>query len=318
MVFAPFIRNQKGDPVRRIVVLLLLLALSAAACSSDGAVVATVNGTAISLEEVEAIRIDSSTANRDQFNQDLFQLIVEETVRQEAASQFSIVEDPAAIEAQYDLFIAGIEAQGPLDDYLETNGITLETIRHVAFQQVMLPEIQAKLTESLDPLSDEDLQAAYEEVLPSITTVCARHILVASEEEADAVVARLDDGDEFADVAAELSIDTGSGASGGDLGCLTADNYVVPFADATIAAEIGEVTGPVQSDFGFHVLIVDSREMQSFDEIRTDLEASLVDQQAGDLFDTWVFESLGAADIVVTERYGTWQTEPTFGVVSPA
>ena len=91
---------------------------------------------------------------------------------------------------------------------------------------------------------------------------------------------------------------------------------MVPFADATIAAEIGEVTGPVQSDFGFHVLIVDSREMQSFDEIRTDLEASLVDQQAGDLFDTWVFESLGAADIVVTERYGTWQTEPTFGVVS--
>ena len=318
MVPASFIRNQKGDPVRRLVVLLLLLALAAAACSSGGAVVATVNDTAISLEEVESIRIESSTANRDQFNQDLFQLIVEETVRQAAASQFSIVEDPVAIEAQYDQFIAGIEAQGPLDDYLETNGITLETIRHVAFQQVMLPEIQAKLTESLDPLSEEDLRAAYDEVLPSITTVCARHILVASEEEADAVVARLDDGDEFADVAAELSIDTGSGASGGDLGCLTADNYVVPFADATIAAEIGEVTGPVQSDFGFHVLIVDSREMQSFDEIRTTLEASLVDQQAGDLFDTWVFDSLGAADIVVTERYGTWQTEPSFGVVSPA
>ena len=280
--------------------------------------VATVNGTAITLEEVEAIRIESSVANREQFNQDVFQLIVEEAVRQAAAAQYSIVEDPAAIDAQYELFISGIEAEGSLDEYLESNGITLETIRHVAFQQVLLPEIQSKLTESLDPMSEEDLQAAYDEVLPGITTVCARHILVASADEADAVFDRLDGGDEFAEVAAELSIDTGSGAAGGDLGCVTADNYVVPFADATIAADIGEVTGPVESDFGFHVLIVDSRESQSLDEIRTDLESSLVNQQAGDLFDAWVFESLGAADIVVTERYGTWQTEPSFGVISPA
>lgn len=304
--------------MRKLVVLLFVTALAATACSGGGAVVATVNGTAITLEEVEAIRIDNSVADRDQFNQDVFQLIVEESVRQAAAVQYSIVEDPAAIDAQYELFIASIEAEVPLDEYLESNGITLETIRHVAFQQVMLPQIQVKLTETLDPMSEEDLQAAYDEVLPAITTVCARHILVASEEEADAVIDRLDGGDEFAGVAAELSIDTGSGTAGGDLGCLTADNYVVPFADAAISAEIGAVTGPVESDFGFHVLIVDSRETQSLDEIRSDLEASLVNQQAGDLFDAWVFESLGAADIVVTERYGTWQTEPSFGVISPA
>ena len=82
------------------------------------------------LEEVEAIRAVSATTDRDQFNRDLFQLIVEETVRQAAAAQYSIVEDPAAVDAQYDLFIAGIEAEGPLDEYLETNGITEETIRH--------------------------------------------------------------------------------------------------------------------------------------------------------------------------------------------
>lgn len=311
-------RYQKVIPVRRLVVVLLLFALAAAGCSGGGSVVATVNGTAITLDEVEAIRVDSSVESRDQFNQDLFQLIVEETVRQAANAQYAIVEDAAAVDAQYQVFVASIEEQGPLDEYLAANGITEETIRHVAFQQVMLPEIQAKLTESLDPVSEEDIQAAYDEALPSFTTVCARHILVATEEEANGAIDRLDGGEAFADLAAELSTDTNSGAAGGDLGCLTADNYVVPFADASISAEIGEVTGPVQSDFGFHILIVDSRETQSLDDVRVDLEASLVGQQAADIFDAWVYDNLSTADIVVTERYGTWQTEPAFGVISPA
>jgi parvulin-like peptidyl-prolyl isomerase len=132
------------------------------------------------------------------------------------------------------------------------------------------------------------------------------------------VIDRLDSGEEFADLAAEVSVDTGSGAAGGDLGCTTANQYVADFANAAVEAVIGEVTGPIQSEFGYHVLIVDSRETQTLDEIRSDLETSLISQRAAALFDEWVLEALTAAQVVVTERYGTWQTEPNFGVVSPA
>ena len=129
---------------------------------------------------------------------------------------------------------------------------------------------------------------------------------------------RVAGGEDFADLAVELSIDPQSGAAGGDLGCTTADRYVTTFAEATLEAEIGEIAGPVPSEFGFHLLIVDSRETQALDDIRTDLETSLVSQQADALFDEWIFDNLRSADIAVTERYGTWQTEPSFGVVSPA
>jgi parvulin-like peptidyl-prolyl isomerase len=320
MSFASRFLIKKVNPVRRFVVLFSLLALVAAACSGGDATVATVNGAAITLEEVEGIRVESSATNRDQFNQDLFQLIVEETVRQAAVAQFGIVPDPVAIDAQFDQFMAGIEAQGPIDEYMENNGITEETIRHVALQQVMLPEIQDRLVAQADPFSEDDLRAAYEGLLPSLSTVCTRHILVETEDEAAAVIDRLDGGEEFADLAAELSIDTGSGAAGGDIGCISdpSANLVSTYAAASLEAEIGEVTGPVPSEFGFHVLIVDSREVQAFDEIRAELEVSLVGQRGAELFDNWVFESLGAADVEVTERYGTWQTEPTFGVSPPA
>ena len=311
---------EKVNPVRKLVVLLVLLALMATACSSDDATVATVNGTAITLGEVEAIRLGDTIADRDLFNQDLFQLIVEETVRQAAEAQYGIVADQAAVDAQFDTFMASIEQQGAVDEYMENNGITEETIRHVAFQQVMLPAIQAKLAEEQDPFTEADLQLAYESLLPSLSTVCTRHILVGTEEEAETVIDRLDEGEEFADLAAELSIDEGSGAAGGDIGCISdpSSNLVSTYAAASLDAEIGEVTGPVPSEFGYHVLIVDSREVPVFEEIRSDLETSLAGERAADIFDDWVYGKLGEANVVVTERYGTWQTEPTFGVNSPA
>jgi parvulin-like peptidyl-prolyl isomerase len=308
--------------VRKLVLLVVALALLTAACSGSGTEVATVNGTAITLGEVEELRQAGSVANREQFNQDLFQLIVEETVRQAASEDFGIVPVQADIDARFDEFIAGIEAQGPLQEYLDEFEITEETIRHVAFQQVMLPEIQDRLIAEADPIDEEAVRAAYDQQLPALTTICTRHILVATEEEAEEVVERLDGGEEFADLAAELSIDTGSGAAGGDIGCLTeaemAQSFVPSYTEAARQAPVGEVYEPFESDFGFHVLIVDSRDAPAFEEVSADLEASLAGEQAGLLFDEWVFEVLGEADIVVTERYGTWRTEPTFGVVSPA
>ncbi len=91
---------------------------------------------------------------------------------------------------------------------------------------------------------------------------CARHILVTEEAEANDLIAQLDEGADFSELAIEFSIDTGSGAQGGALGCADPNNYVPEFRDAVVAATIGEVVGPVQSQFGFHIIIVDEIDEQ--------------------------------------------------------
>ena len=74
------------------------------------------------------------------------------------------------------------------------------------------------------------------------------------------MLARFDAGEEFADLAIELSTDTGSASNGGDLGWFTYDSMVPEFSEAAFAAEVGTVTEPVQSDYGWHVIQVIAHE----------------------------------------------------------
>ncbi|MFQ5556995.1 MAG: peptidylprolyl isomerase, partial [Acidimicrobiales bacterium] len=86
--------------------------------------------------------------------------------------------------------------------------------------------------------------------------LCSSHILVETEAEATDVLGRLDAGEEFGALAIELSIDPGSGQFGGGLGCLLQGSLVPEFEAAAYAASPGDVVGPVQSQFGFHVIEV--------------------------------------------------------------
>jgi peptidyl-prolyl cis-trans isomerase C len=89
------------------------------------------------------------------------------------------------------------------------------------------------------------------------------HILVQTEEQAKAIIAELDKGGDFAAIAKEKSLDTGSGASGGDLGFVARGVTVKPFEDAAFALEAGAYTkAPVQTQFGWHVIKLDEKRKQ--------------------------------------------------------
>jgi len=111
--------------------------------------------------------------------------------------------------------------------------------------------------------------------------VRARHILVEEEAEAIAVRERLEAGEEFADIAREVSQDPGSARNGGDLGFFTAGRMVAPFSEAAFALEPGEVSEPVETQFGWHVIKVEERRetpMPEFEEMREQIDNFLTRQ----------------------------------------
>ena len=130
------------------------------------------------------------------------------------------------------------------------------------------------------PVSDEELQAEFDSQFASAVPVKeynASHILVETQADADAVIAALAEGADFAQVAQERSIGP-SGPNGGYLGWFTAGMMVPSFEEAVFALDVGEVSSPVETQFGWHVIVLnDAREQvpPTLDDVRAELEEGL-------------------------------------------
>jgi peptidyl-prolyl cis-trans isomerase C len=126
--------------------------------------------------------------------------------------------------------------------------------------------MEALLTSTAKSATTEDAErAAYEEAAkaqPPEPEVHARHILLPTEEEAKAALARVKGGEDFAKVATELSKDPGG--EGGDLGWFTKDRMVPEFAEAAFKLEPGQVSDPVKSQFGWHIIKVEGKRTKTF------------------------------------------------------
>lgn len=101
-----------------------------------------------------------------------------------------------------------------------------------------------------------------------VAKVRARHILVDTKEEADKVLKRIQGGETFEAVAKEVSADPGSGAQGGDLGFFMRGDMVKPFEDAAFTLPVGQVSEPIESQFGFHIIRVD--EVKKISDLKTE------------------------------------------------
>ena len=133
-------------------------------------------------------------------------------------------------------------------------------------------------------VTDAQLKAAYDEKTAAAKgqeEVKARHILVADEEEAKKIAEQLKKGGDFDKIAKEKSTDKGSGAKGGDLGWFTKDKMVPEFADAAYKLKKGEVSAPVKSAFGWHIIKLEDRrplQIASFDEMKEALRGELTNK----------------------------------------
>jgi len=134
--------------------------------------------------------------------------------------------------------------------------------------------------------------------------VWARHILVSDEQAAKDVLARLQKGENWASIAAEVSKDTSNKDTGGDLGWFGKEKMVKEFSDAAFAMKIGEISQPVKSSFGYHIIQVlghEERELTS---------AELADKQ-NTAFEEWLTKAQAEIGVKKNDITGIVPTEPS-------
>ena len=159
-----------------------------------------------------------------------------------------------------------------------------KTQMELARQTILIRELFADYQKK-NPVIDAEIQAEYDKFLAANggKEYKASHILVASEDEAKAIIASIKKGAKFADIAKKQSKDPGSGAKGGDLDWANPSSYVAEFTEALIKLDKGKMTQtPVKSQFGWHVIRLDDvreAQMPKLDEVKPQIAQQLQQQK---------------------------------------
>jgi parvulin-like peptidyl-prolyl isomerase len=286
------------------------LALSLAACGTAtlaGGAAATVDGVVVSRDVLERA-VHELAGDGAEVPADQRAALVGETQRrvlgfQIQAALIESIGHERGIEVGADELAAAREqivtAVGSEEGL--TQAIAQAQLTQELFDEVIVPQEAYIAAIRAELLGEQEL-----------VTRTARHILVGSQQEADDVVAELAAGADFATLAAERSTDPGSAANGGELPPSPQGTFVPQFDEAVWSAEIGELVGPVQTDFGFHVI-----EVLAEDTIATaDLEPGQADNLVGASLEQLLVETFEAAEIVIAPGLGEWDPF-TRSVVEP-
>jgi parvulin-like peptidyl-prolyl isomerase len=199
-------------------------------------------------------------------------------------------------------------------------------VENQAMQEKLVTEIGASVKDPVPP-TDEQLRAFYDQNSAALTA-CASgkevsHILVGDAATANALAQQLAAGANFADLARANSTDSQSAVSGGSLGCLDAQQLDPTFQQAADSAPLNQVVGPVQTQFGYHLILVTPWN-PSFEKLREQLAQQAtsqaqqqVQQQRSQLYGQAITKRLDAMKVKVDPRYGRWDAKGQYQVVPP-
>ncbi|MED1470277.1 peptidylprolyl isomerase [Bacillus salipaludis] len=150
-------------------------------------------------------------------------------------------------------------------------------------------------------VTDKELKDAYAKYQPEIK---ARHILVNDEKTAKEVKKKLDAGEKFEDLAKKYSQDPGSAQNGGDLGWFGTGKMDPAFEKAAYALKVNEISDPVKSQFGYHIIqVTDKKKKKSFDQMKKELEYQVKSSKlTNDDINKAMQNELKAADVTVSDK----------------
>jgi peptidyl-prolyl cis-trans isomerase C len=206
---------------------------------------------------------------------------------------------------------ANVGREEAFEQALQQAGLTEEDLRAQLRDQLPVQKVQERVAGGAEA-SQEEVQRFYDENKELQFTTpeqrCARHILFNKDQKAKAeeVKSQLQNGADFAVLAKEFSQDPASAENGGDLGCLGKGETVPNFEEAVFNAQQGEIVGPVETEFGYHLVEVTDIRQQSTQPLE-EVEGQIREQLSADIraeeFTSWVQKQKEQRDVKYLPGY---------------
>lgn len=246
---------------------------------------ATVNGENISKDDLnEALMSQYGTSVLDTLISD--QIVLQEMDKEKVTvTEEEVAEEMDAYMEQY----GGEEA---FKEVLDENGVSYDSIEHnieiyLGSKKLITPGIE---------ITDDEMETYFEENKESFSQaeeIEASHILVEDEDTAKEVKQKLDDGDDFSELAASYSTDDSNKDNGGELGYFGEGEMVEAFEEVAFAMEVDEVSDPVKTDYGHHIIkVTDHKEAKeaNFEDAKEEIKEMLIESKLSSEYTEWLNE----------------------------
>ncbi|MBS4219779.1 peptidylprolyl isomerase [Bacillus sp. FJAT-49711] len=276
-------KSSKKFTISVIILIVIGLAAIFGAAFSKREIVANVGGEKITQAELNDALVK-------QYGQNTLNSMIEKKVIELEAKKEKISISDKEKQKEMDSYVEQYGGKDAFEAALQQSGITKKNIEEEVVQYLSIK----KMLEPKIKITEDEMKKYFDENKDSFDEkeqVQASHILVEDEKKAEEVEKKIKEGKDFAELAKEYSTDTGSAENGGDLGYFAKGKMVKEFEDAAFSMEIGDISDPVKSEHGYHIIKVTGKKAAKeakYEDHKEEIEDTLFNQKLQTEYQPWL------------------------------
>lgn len=228
-------------------------------------------------EDAMSQKDEDGRTTEEVLKEQILDKIIMETIIEKQASEMEISVSDEEVKEKTEDYISMTGGEEAFNEFLEKNNITKKYFGENLRKELLVNKHRKQFIDSVEVTEDE-ARKFFEENKEHLEVIRASHILVKTEEQAQEVLDRLDDGEDFEELAKAVSVDKASALLGGDLGYTTKGARIPEFEEVAFNLEKGEISDIVKTEVGYHIIkLVDRKDV--FEELKDEITMVLKEEK---------------------------------------